>query len=208
MRRIDITGQVFGRLTVVRKAPEPCMWECVCTCGSVRLYTGTNLRTGNTTSCGCLHREQLAASNRDLKTVREPWLADMTLYVRRLGYRTNRRTSGQLGSNQFRSTPGTPASAHPSLQWGLDLDTYTRLVTAPCFYCGQLPQQTPHGVWMRGLDLKRNGIDRVNNAVGYVPGNCVSCCTSCNREKRAQTQAEFLENTRRRYEHLKAQGLL
>lgn len=208
MRLIDITGRIFGRLTVVRKAPEPSMWECVCSCGEVRLFTGPNLRTGNTTSCGCLRREQLAASNRNLKTVREPWLADMTLYIRKLGYRANRKTSGRLGSNQFHREPGTPASAHPSLRWGLSLADYVRLVTAPCFYCGQLPQQTPHGVWMCGLGLKRNGIDRVNNEVGYMPDNCVPCCTSCNREKRAQTQAVFVENTRRRYEHLKAQGLL
>jgi hypothetical protein len=206
MRLIDITGQTFGRLYVERKAPEPSMWECTCSCGGTCKTTGGNLRTGNTTSCGCLHKELLAESNRDLKTVREPWLADMTLYIRKVGYRANRKSTGKLGSNQFRTEPGTPPSEHPSLQWGLVLEEYVRLVTAPCFYCGQPPHQTPQGVGMQGLGLKRNGIDRVDNRKGYEPHNCVSCCTSCNREKRDQTQADFIENTRRRYEHLKANG--
>lgn len=206
MKLIDITGQTFGRLQVLRKATKPCMWECLCTCGTVRFYSGTNLRTENTTSCGCLHKEKLAASNRALKTEREPWLADMSFYVRKLGYRTNRKVTGKLGSNQFQAAPGKPHSEHPSLIWRLNLDEYIQLVTSECFYCGRSPHQTPQGIGMLGL--KRNGIDRVDNLKGYVSDNCVSCCTSCNREKRAQTQAEFVENTRRRYENLKKKGLL
>jgi hypothetical protein len=208
MRRIDITDQVFGRLRVVRKAPEPCMWECVCSCGTVRLFTGTNLRTGNTTSCGCAHKEQLAERNRVLLTL-DPWLADMQMYVRKLGYRKNRRKTSKLGANQFKAAP-SDAPEHPTVQfpWGLSLADYQKLVTSSCFYCGGLPNQLPQGVSTRALGLRRNGIDRVDNSKGYEPKNCVPCCAPCNREKRAQTQAEFIENTCRRYEHLKAKGLL
>lgn len=212
MKLIDITGQTFGRLTVVRKAPQPCMWECRCSCGVTRLFTGPNLRARNTRSCGCLHREELATSNQRLKAIAEPWLADMNLYMRKVSYRGLRNPKGKLGSNQFRTLSRTSEdpddSQHPSLQWALTLEQYTRLVTSPCFYCGQPPHQDPQGVWMKGLGLKRNGIDRADNTKGYLPENCVSCCTACNREKRAQTQATFIENTRRRYEHLKAAGLL
>ena len=38
--------------------------------------------------------------------------------------------------------------------------------------------------------------------------NCVSCCAPCNREKRVQSQRVFIENTRRRYEHLRSRGLI
>lgn len=204
MRLIDITGQTFGRLYVVRKSDVPCMWECVCSCGATGLYTGTNLRTGNSTSCGCAHKEQLASRNAERLTM-EPWLADMNLYIRKLGYRRERL---RLGSNQFMSTPQDGKHPTRALPWGLSLEEYKELVTSPCYYCGAPPSQQPQGVWMKGRDLKRNGIDRVDNSKGYELGNCVSCCTSCNREKRAQTQAQFFENTRRRYEHLKTVGLL
>lgn len=55
---IDITGQRFGRLLVIQKA-EPrkgyngAMWKCVCDCGKTTIVNGQNLKSGNTTSCGC-----------------------------------------------------------------------------------------------------------------------------------------------------------
>lgn len=79
---IDITGHTFGRLTVLRKFPQPNMWECECVCGTIKACHRANLRSGNTTSCGCLHREQLAIRNSERLTLEEPWLADMLKYKR------------------------------------------------------------------------------------------------------------------------------
>lgn len=212
MQLIDISGQTFGRLTVLRKSGTPSMWECRCSCGTTRLFTGSNLRRGNTTSCGCAHREKLARSNSLLKAHSELWLADMLLYKRKVGYRANRLPRGKVGSNQFTTLVRGEADPsdvrHPSLTWALDLTAYTQLVTGNCFYCGKEPEQVPQGVWMKGTGLKRNGIDRVDNGLGYEEDNCVSCCTACNREKRHQSQRDFIANTRRRYEHLKARGLI
>lgn len=60
MQLIDLTGEIFGRLTVRKKAPRTyqTMWECACSCG-VRcvVVSGANLRTGHTASCGCLRTE-------------------------------------------------------------------------------------------------------------------------------------------------------
>jgi len=181
------------------------MWECLCSCGETKLFTGTNLRTENTTSCGCLHKERLAENNRQRLT-EAPWVADMSHYIRRLGYRKNRKPMQGLGSNQFVLREGVSHNDHPSLNWALTLDEYKALVTSPCCYCGVPPAQTPYGVNMIGL--KRNGIDRVDNNKGYEPSNCVPCCLVCNREKRAQSVAVFIENTRRRYFHLVSKGLI
>lgn len=64
---IDISGQTFGRLIVIkqtgRDAHNHPLWECVCECGKTVYATGNRLRSGNTTSCGCLHSEQLKARN-------------------------------------------------------------------------------------------------------------------------------------------------
>lgn len=65
MRLIDLTGQTFGRLTVLRRVAnrgsKP-FWACRCECGNeVETWTsGAQLRNGDTSSCGCLHREQAA----------------------------------------------------------------------------------------------------------------------------------------------------
>lgn len=56
--RYDITGQRFGRLVAV--SYEPGKWLCRCDCGKTTLATGGNLRSGNTTSCGCLRDENLS----------------------------------------------------------------------------------------------------------------------------------------------------
>lgn len=56
---IDITGQRFGRLTVLRYAPErgPGYWLCRCDCGTEFVTEGQALRKGNTRSCGCLRAD-------------------------------------------------------------------------------------------------------------------------------------------------------
>lgn len=65
---VDITGQRFGRLLVLshegKSASGKHMWLCRCDCGTVKSFVGMNLRRGDTNSCGCLHREQIAANGR------------------------------------------------------------------------------------------------------------------------------------------------
>ncbi len=55
----DLTGQVFGRLTVIKVGPKhpkynKWQWVCKCTCGKEVLITsGYCLTSGNSRSCGC-----------------------------------------------------------------------------------------------------------------------------------------------------------
>ena len=62
---INLTGQTFGRLTVERRlvAPGEPRWSCRCACGERVSVIGDNLRSGNTTSCGCAQREVVADRN-------------------------------------------------------------------------------------------------------------------------------------------------
>lgn len=59
----DLTGQVFGRLTVIgyvgQNKHRNLRWLCACLCGNIIPVDSGNLHKGNTKSCGCLHREQL-----------------------------------------------------------------------------------------------------------------------------------------------------
>jgi hypothetical protein len=59
----------------------------------------------------------------------------------------------------------------------LSWDQVKALITEPCHYCGASPP--PHNLdcW-RGVRF--HGIDRVDNARGYVPGNVVTACKECN----------------------------
>ena len=65
---IDLTGQRFGRLTVIERAGNDCIgqvtWRCRCDCGNITVVAGGNLRTGNTQSCGCYGRELTIGGHR------------------------------------------------------------------------------------------------------------------------------------------------
>lgn len=63
---IDLTGQKFGRLTAIRfdhkDVHRNAVWILKCDCGNFEYATASNLRKGNTKSCGCLQKE-LASAN-------------------------------------------------------------------------------------------------------------------------------------------------
>lgn len=62
---LSIEGRRFGRLFVAGKAEvvnAETRWNCTCDCGSQIVVRGRSLTTGNTQSCGCLHRERAAES--------------------------------------------------------------------------------------------------------------------------------------------------
>ena len=63
----DLSGQVFGSLTVIEKIAERSrrnvVWRCRCECGNVAEIPATRLLTGNTLSCGCARVEQLQKAN-------------------------------------------------------------------------------------------------------------------------------------------------
>lgn len=64
----DLTGQRFGRLTVIDRAKnhvkpsgkKEAAWNCLCDCGGKSVVVGYRLTTGCTKSCGCLSAEKAA----------------------------------------------------------------------------------------------------------------------------------------------------
>lgn len=55
MKMIDITGEKFGELTVIKRTENNkegrAMWDCECSCGEHRIVMGKNLRNGKITKC-------------------------------------------------------------------------------------------------------------------------------------------------------------
>lgn len=98
--RIDLTGQRFGRLTVIKylysekskngKSTIP-YYQCKCDCGNEINVTGHRLKTGNTKSCGCYQKDRTSECN----------TKDITgnkygkLIVTKLAYRKNKHTYWQ-----------------------------------------------------------------------------------------------------------------
>ena len=60
-KKLDLRGQVFHRLTVLRENGRDkynrVLWLCRCECGKEVVVRDDNLRNENTKSCGCYQRE-------------------------------------------------------------------------------------------------------------------------------------------------------
>lgn len=68
MAKRNLTGQKFGRLTVLYELPErkngKIQWRCRCDCGNEKDVLSTSLTSGHTQSCGCLQKEKTSAANK------------------------------------------------------------------------------------------------------------------------------------------------
>lgn len=76
-----------------------------------------------------------------------------------------------------------------NISFKLSLDQFIKLVIQNCAYCGKAPVIRKH---IRYAEVYANGVDRKNNKKGYIPSNCVTACTECNRMKSDTTIKEFL----------------
>ena len=70
-----------------------------------------------------------------------------------------------------------------SLDFGIDLADFETLVKSPCKYCGHCPES----------ENKLNGIDRIDNKLGYIIDNIVSCCPTCNWAKQTTEVKHFID---------------
>ena len=55
---------------------------------------------------------------------------------------------------------------------------FKALLGSPCFYCGSPPKRVSRS--FAGEEFYYNGIDRIDQTIGYKKNNCVACCTRCN----------------------------
>lgn len=68
------------------------------------------------------------------------------------------------------------------LEFNISFDQFLTFWKKDCHYCG--------------IPVETIGLDRINNSVGYIMSNLVSCCRDCNWMKKDFTQQEFLQHIR------------
>ena len=67
-KRLDLTGKIVGRLTVIRcLGPLPpsnkVYWECQCSCSAKTNLRSSQINCGSTKSCGCLAKDVARITN-------------------------------------------------------------------------------------------------------------------------------------------------
>jgi len=171
MKKLNLTGRKFGRLTALHAIKKDkwgnCIWECICECGNFHEVITAKLKNGHTKSCGCGEGHQLPNGK----------AAFNILFGRYKASAIGRGYIFKLTKRQFK-----------------------KLTSSNCYYCSAIPEQI-----CGSKSSKRtgyyvyNGVDRVNNAKGYVISNCVPCCGRCNHIKMDLTQKEFLGHVAKIY---------
>lgn len=143
MRKQDLSGQTFNRLTVLREdfSKNRTAWLCVCVCGNESVVTGCDLKGGNVKSCGCLKLEETKKVNTKHGLRKHP------LYTVWLGIKDRCLNP----KNEYYKDYG-----------GRGIKMSDKWVDSPeAFIHWAKPR------WRRGLD-----IDRIDNDGGYSPDNC------------------------------------
>ena len=97
-KAIDLTGQRFGRLTVVEFVGTDkrgnALWKCKCDCGNETVVRYSNLKSGHTTSCGCFRKEMASKS---IKKQNQILCKEGTLICTLTAKKSKANTSGVKG---------------------------------------------------------------------------------------------------------------
>ena len=175
----NLKGNKFNRLTVLKQSESRLygntkkrMWMCKCDCGNELILNTSALTSGNTKSCGCLHNEK--SKENSIKS----------------RYKISKKDAGF--NNVKNSYKSNALSRNKSFE--LTEDELKVLFKSNCYYCGDEPSNIMKSSY---YNYTYNGIDRIDNNIGYTKDNSVSCCYMCNRSKNNNTEKQFLDWAKR-----------
>jgi len=145
---IDLTGQRFGRLTVISRAENAkrgsARWHCKCDCGKVTIVVAGSLKSGNTKSCGCITSERMNT----IKLRLTHGKTDSSLYKI---WEAMKERTGRQSCKNYNNYGGRGIFVCD--EWKNDFQTFF--------------DWAMQNGYKKGLT-----IDRINNYDGYLPDNC------------------------------------
>ena len=163
-------GRKVNRLTVLSfngfrdtKKGRIKSWLCRCDCGNEVIATTGAINFGSVKSCGCLKTESL-----------------------------RERLSLKEGEASFRQVYKSykQKAKDRNIDFYLTKDEFLIITSKRCFYCNSSPNNISKSRSATG-DYIYNGIDRIDNSIGYNLDNCVACCKRCNVAKNDMSLKEF-----------------
>lgn len=164
----DWTNQKFGQLTVIRfnrieirskSQRRVYLWDCLCVCGNTKSIDICDLKKGGTNSCGCLTSK---------------WISEK-----------RKKPDGIAARNGLLATYKRTCCELRGYEFSLTNEQFFHLLTQNCFYCGKEPSQVKKS---KCSYFVYNGVDRVDNSLGYTIDNVVTCCGECNSKKSGITK--------------------
>ena len=169
----NLVGKKFNRLLPITYMGNS-KWRCQCDCGNIVAVSTYNIEHGRVQSCGCLLKE--------------------------IAGKLSKKPPGVAAAHQVFCAYRKSAS-NRGYEFSITENRIMELIKEPCRYCGTKPHNIQKNKYGNG-DFIYNGIDRIDNNLGYTKDNVVPCCKICNRMKGSSSVAEFLGRVDAIYKNL------
>lgn len=176
------SGSVFGMLTVIEYVKYK-GYLCSCECGNTTIvHSVCMLVDKKIVSCGCYGK---------INSLKEP---------------------GETSYSSLYNTYYWGAKSR-GYDFKLTIDDLKKIVVNNCHYCNSPPREYNRYRGAVGKRVKQetidratiyvNGIDRLDNNVGYTVENSVPCCGKCNFMKLDNTVEDFIDHCKKITENQK-----
>lgn len=170
----ELIGNIYGRSEIIGLGPIIPYGShnrtrqqvlCLCECGTPYYVSYSSLQQNKTISCGCFRREGASERKRLLP-----------------------------GEASLRATYGNYKSRAKKIDksFELTLEEFEKLTNLNCDYCGSAPSTRCIRKNYYGTSIG-NGLDRVDNNLGYTTENVVPCCILCNKAKGSISYEDFIK---------------
>ncbi len=179
----DIVNKKFDKLLVIsykgykevgRNKIKKKLYKVLCDCGIIKLVVRENLTCGTTRSCGCVRHQKLMDRHNEKRL---PNGLSLWKYFFNHHNKSNAKVRDILTE--------------------LSLEDFISICSQDCYYCGKAP--TIKGCKNLHGTIPINGIDRIDNNIGYIKSNSRPCCEYCNRMKLDRTEEQFLNQVKAIY---------
>lgn len=166
-------GDIVNHWTVNEYDPIIKKYICTCVCGNIRRVGASGLGRSSK-SCGCMQKESVTKRIKEngFKSIKNKIYGNYKLSANRRGY-----------------------------EFSLTKDEFNHIISQKCFYCKSEPNmvykygksKSDNKIYDIYNEHKYNGVDRVDNSLGYIKENCVACCKTCNNAKSTLSISEWQE---------------
>ena len=218
----DLTGLQFYQLKVIKRdmsKKTESFWFCECSCGKIKSIASGRLTNKKrpTRSCGCLKRKSRFLEGKKfgrLEVISYAGYKSVAKYTthfwkckcdcgveidmdqpnllkqnRSCGCQHTKFTALEASQRNIISKYKTHARKAKRL-WDISDELALALFESSCHYCGILPSNSKASKDFK--HYKYNGIDRIDNKLGYILDNVLPCCKACNFAKGGQTYINFI----------------
>lgn len=178
-KRRDHKGQKYYHLTLLYHtrsggAGKGIYWMAKCDCGNIKEVRGSEAALGKIKSCGnCKYHTDMLSNAATEGAKLRGWTK--SIRVQHLRY--------------------IKSAVKRGIEWRLSPEEFIVITKKDCTYCGAVPriyESKPNYGKGRTVKTLMNGIDRLDSSLGYVTGNVVPCCGTCNKMKMAMDESLFI----------------